>query len=647
MMSAGEADRLAAQAARHHRAGRAAEAERLYRAALALAPGQAVSLHGLGCLAHEAGRPDVAIGLIGQAVAAAPAVAHYTLSLGLALLDRGHGEEARAALHVATLREPGNPHAHRGLAQAFSRLGRLGEAESSLRTALRLDPANPAALLSLGQVLRARGDAAAATTAFREAARLAPDDPLAWHALASAHGAVGASVEAEAAFRRVAALLPGDAAAQANLGTALFALDRLQEARACLLRARALAPQAAPENPVTLSSLGLVLMGLGDSVEAERVLARATSVAPENDAIAVNHGTALAALERRDEAEAVFARVLSHETSPMLSHETSSAEARFNLATMLLARGELNRGWAGFEARLGLVASRPVAGLPDWDGSRLDDGQVLIRAEQGLGDTIQFLRWIGPAAARARLVLELPPAMLRLVRGSGLFDPARVHLRAAGDGGVAAAACVAQASLLSLPHLLRLAGVPPMTMLPGPARVPSMPEHRPPGLRVGLSWAGSAAYRFDRQRSLRLDQLAPLAAAAGVRFVSLQQGPAAAQALEPPAGMALAMPEAPFEDLAETAALIASLDLVISVDTAIVHLAGALGRPVWLLDRFGGDWRWQPGFASGRDWYPTLRRFAQERPVAGPDAWNDVIAELAGALAELAIGSGKPAQPPA
>lgn len=620
-MGAGEADRLAARAAGHHQAGRPAEAERLYRAALALAPGQALSLHGLGCLAHEAGRADAAIGLIGQAVAAAPSVAHYTLSLGLALLDRGHAEEARAALHVAVLRDPGDPRTHRALAQAFSHLGRLAEAEASLRMALRLAPASAAARLALGGVLRARGDDAAAMMAFREAARLAPDDPLAWHALASACGAAGELAEAEAAFRQAATLLPGNAAAQANLGTVLFALDRLEEASGCLLRARALAPR----NPVTLSSLGLVLMGLGDTVEAERVLALASGLAPDTDAIAINHGTALAALERRDEAEAVFGRVLSR--------DASSAEARFNLATMLLARGALEPGWAAFEARRGLIASSSVPKLPDWDGSALDEGRVLIRAEQGLGDTIQFLRWVAPAAARAGLVLELPPSMLRLVQASRLFEPARVRLLAAGERSGEVAACVAQASLLSLPHLLRLAAVPPMTMLADQAAIRS--PHPPSGLRVGLAWAGSASYRFDRQRSMRLEQLVPLAAVGGVRFVSLQQGPAAAQAALP-AAMALSLPDALFEDLAETAALIASLDLVISVDTAIAHLAASLGRPVWLLDRFGGDWRWQRGFASGRDWYPTLRRFTQEAPAAGPEAWSAVVGRVAAALAELA-----------
>lgn len=615
-MSAAEADRLARQAAGHHQAGRAAEAERFYQAALLLLPGHAGSLHGLGCLAHAAGRTELAIGLIGQAVAAAPLVAHYTLSLGLALLDRGHVEEARAALHVAVLRDTEDPRAHRALAQALSRLGRLDEAEASLRNAIRLAPADAAGPLSLGGVLRARGEPQAAVAAFAEAVRLAPDDPLAWHALASACGSVGELARAEAAFRQVARLLPDDAAAQANLGTALFGLDRLEEARQPLLRSQRLAPR----NAATLSSLGLVLMGLGETAAAERVLAQACLEAPDSDAIAVNHGTALAALERHGEAEAVFRAVLAR--------DGSQAQARFNLGTLLLGRGALAEGWEAFEARLGLIARATASALPEWDGSEIAEGCVLVRAEQGLGDSIQFLRWIRPAASRARLLLELPAPLHRLVQEglvqqAGLFDAGRVRLLAPGAAPDRDA--VAQVSLLSLPHRLRHPAPPPMTL----AAAASSARHGG-GLRVGLAWAGSASYRFDRQRSIRLEQLAPLAAVDGVSFVSLQHGPAASQAA--PAGMRLA--EAAAGDFADTAAAILSLDLVISVDTVIAHLAGALGRPVWLLDRFGGDWRWREGFAFGRAWYPALRRFAQP----GPGAWDDAIGQVADALAAVARG---------
>ncbi len=638
-MGVREADRLASLASRRHREGGheegghgkggRQEAERLYCAALAACPGHAESLHGLGCLAQEAGQPERAIGLIGQALAAAPENAAYTISLGLALLACSHVEEARAALHVAVLRDNGDPRARRGLAQALSRLGRLAEAETHLRRAIELDPRAAAAWLSLGGVQRARGAADAAIGSFREAARLAPGDALNWHALGACCAATGALDEAEAAFRRVATLLPEDAAAQANLGAALFAVGRLEEAQPCLERARA----RAPDNALTLSSLGLVLFGLGETLEAERVLARASKLAPDSVALAVNHGTALAAAGQAGEAEALFRSVLSR--------ESAQAQARFNLGTLLLARGSRaegwrTEGWAAFEARRALVAGTHASGagglgLAEWDGAALHAGAVLISAEQGLGDTIQFLRWVGLASARAPIVLELPHALLRLVGEAPPFDPAHVRIVASS---AEADGCVARTSLLSLPHLLGGEAIPPLALRADPEARRAWRARLPEGrLRVGLAWAGAAAYRFDRARSIRLAQLAPLAAAGDVAFVSLQQGPAASEA--PSGGMTLALTEAAFADLAETAALIEALDLVISVDTMIAHLAGALGRPVWLLDRFGGDWRWQPGFADGRDWYPTLRRFGQAAPLPPARAWDQVIDEVAECLSRL------------
>ena len=626
-----EAERLAARAAQQHRDGSGVEAERLYRAALAAEPGHAGSLHGLGCLAHAAGRPDLAIGLIGQAVTAAPEVAAYTLSLGLALLDRGHLEQARAALHVAVLRDETDPRAHRALAQALSRLGRLEQAETHLRRSTVLDPRGAAAWLSLGGVLRAQGCEQRAMAPLRQAVLLAPGDALAWHTLGACCAASGALVEAEAALRRAAELRPDDPAAQANLGTALFGLDRLEEARPCLERAQALSPDVA----ATLSSLGLVLIGLGETIEAEAVLSRAVALAPDSVPILVNHGTALAAVGQMAAAEAAFRAVLSR--------EPDHASARFNHATVLLARGARQEGWAAFEARGRLLAEPtrlelpnwelpnwelPDWELPDWDGRPIETGAVLIRAEQGLGDIIQFLRWVPAAALRAPVVLEVPPALLRLVRETAGFNPSRVHLLASGE---TAAGCVAQAPLLSLPHLLGEDVVPQLGLRADAASVESWRQHLPlRGLRVGLSWAGSSTYRFDRSRSMMLSRLAPLSALPGVALVSLQQGTTAAQAVA--AGMTLTVPEPAPGDLADTAALIASLDLVISVDTMIAHLAGALGQPVWLLDRFGGDWRWQHGFAHGRDWYPGLRRFAPASPRPPATAWDEVIAEVAAEL---------------
>ena len=319
--------------------------------------------------------------------------------------------------------------------------------------------------------------------------------------------------------------------------------------------------------------------------------------------------------------------------------EPENHAARFNQGTLLLAHGALAEGWAGFEARrqLGPAPVHPDRQL-DWDGSP-QSGRVLIRAEQGLGDTIQFLRWVPLAARRAPLLLQLPPGLLQLVRQSGLAgaDAGRIELCAAGDP---TQGCVAEAGLLSLPHLLRHPLPPPLALAADVTRAAGWRERlaASAGVRlVGLCWAGSASYRFDRQRSMPLAALAPLGTVAGVRFISLQSGEAAMQ--PDPAGLALERPGLA-GDWTDTAAVVASLDLVISVDTAVAHLAGALGRPVWLLDRYGGDWRWGDGFAHGTMWYPQLRRFGQDRWSAPAQAWDAVVLQVRDALRQTGLQDG-------
>ena len=621
---------LARDGLAHHRDGRPEDAERLYREALALRADEPDALHGLGVLALAGGRSGLAIALIGRAIRARPETALYYVNLGSALHDQGHVEEARAALQVAVLRDPDDPRAHLGLALALARLGRAADAADAAGQAILRDPAHgtPATLIPGASALQGRlrlesGDVEPALGLLRAAAAEAPDAPEAWHALGAALGGTGRLAEAEAAFRRTAALVPDDPAALANLGGVLFELNRLDEALAALRQAAA----AGPATAATRSNLGLVLMALGHLPEAEQELARAAALAPAADGVRINRGSVLAELGRHEEAEACLLAVEAGATASPLDR----ARARFNRATVLLATGRRAEGWAAFEARRTLIPPPPTT-LPDWDGGPLPDGAVLLlHAEQGLGDAIQFLRYVGIAASRAPVRLVLPDALRRLA--GGLASP---RCTIAGPSEPTPPDCVAQASLLSLPHLLRLDHAPP----PEPALAAAPPPPVADGsLRVGLCWAGNPGYRFDRRRSLRLEQLAPLAGLPGIRFVSLQQGEAAGQPAPP--GLDMIQPPTPPHDLADTAALIAGLDLVVSVDTAIAHLAGALGGPVWLLNRFGGDWRWQPGWQdeAGRSrWYPGLRQFRQPAPLPPDQAWASTIAELAGALSELAGG---------
>ncbi|MBB2160347.1 tetratricopeptide repeat protein [Gluconacetobacter sacchari] len=566
------------------------------RAALARAPDDPEILHGMACVARASGRADLAIGLAGRAIAILPA-AHFHITLGCALHEQGHLEPARAALRVATLREPRDVRGHAALAAVLGAMGRGAEAEASLRAALALRPADAALLHGLAARLSGRG----------------------------AHG------EAEDLYRRVRDLCPEEGAAWANHGAVLFALNRHEEALAVLERADGLVPDVAE----TLNNLGLVRMALGHLPQAGVALARAARLAPEDARIAVNRATILAELGEDGAAERLLRGVLA---DPVAAGGAEGARAAFNLGTVLLARGDLAAGWRFFEARTRLLPEGRWPDIAPWDGVAPPRGRLLLHAEQGVGDALQFLRYLPYCLERARVVLELPPELQRLVGTTpdpdGLIASRCTVLR---PGGSVPGDVVARCALLSLPHLLGMAEPPPFA----PYLLPALSAGAGGGeRRVGVCWAGNPAYRFDRRRSIPPEELAPLGEVAGVRFVSLQHGVAAG---DPP----FAMEAAASGDWLETARAIAGLDLVVTVDTAIAHLAGAMGRPVWLLNRFGGDWRWSAAFdraerpcwgdAASR-WYPSLDLFRQAGPDMPACAWRGPVAAVCAALSRWRDG---------
>jgi hypothetical protein len=305
--------------------------------------------------------------------------------------------------------------------------------------------------------------------------------------------------------------------------------------------------------------------------------------------------------------------------------ERDDAAIHVNLAHALLGTGAFDEGWQHYEYRHALPQQEgdwTQVAQPRWRGEPGAGRTLLVHAEQGLGDTIQFCRYLGLAAARGcRVVFQVQPPLARLV---------------AGLAGVAAVVGRGQplppfdlhCPLLSLAQVFatRLETIPAEIpyLQADPAAVAAWAAALPdrPGLKVGLAWAGNPQLAADRRRSIAPARLAPLLACPGLVWYSLQKDALA------PAGMIDLM--AGVGDLADTAALIANLDLVVAVDTAVAHLAGAMGKPVWLLNRFDTDWRW----LRDRDdspWYPTLRQFRQ----AAPGDWDDVIARVRAELGRM------------
>jgi tetratricopeptide (TPR) repeat protein len=495
---------------------------------------------------------------------------------------------------------------------ALKAAGRLNEAAAVFSRLVQLTPQAHGAHYNLGNTLLAAKRPAEAIEAYRRAVRLAPRFAPAHNNLGLALIAAGQPGLAVGPLTRAAALDPANIGTQHLAGHALLQSGRPDEALVYLREADRLAPG----QPAITTDLAAALRRTGRFADVAPLARQAARAAPQLVEVWNNLANA-----ERDACCFAAAEAASRHA---LTLQPENADAHCNLALTLLAAGDYAAAWPHWEYRWrGLVGSRPPVAGPLWDGALMGDGILYLHAEQGLGDTIQFCRYAPMAARRGRVVLAVQRPLLRLMRGLTM-DAVVV---ATGD---AVPLFAAQAPLMSLPGAFgtTLATVPAEVpyLHAEPARAAAWAARLAvlPGLRVGLVWAGNPDFQFDALRSIAPAMLNGLGDVPGVSFVSLQVGTAASGARP---GLAIADWTAELNDFAETAALIAGLDLVIGVDTAAVHLAGALGRRVWLLNRFAGDWRWGMQ-GDGCAWYPTLRVFRQ----AAPGEWGAVLAAVRAAL---------------
>lgn len=428
----------------------------------------------------------------------------------------------------------------------------------------------------------------------------------------------GQLAEAETAYRNAVAREPGHARALNNLGCVLHMQGRLQEALTAYCRALELDPSLpqANQNYAAITR---------DAQAMQRAIAdyeRHIATHPQ-DAMAFNDlGNSYRELGRNEQAMAAFDRAL--ELAPDL------AQAHFSRSFALLLHGHYRDGWREYEWRWRIPAfSGPARRypVPMWKGEHVD-GTLLLHAEQGLGDTLQFVRYAPLAAVRCRsVVLECQPELVPLLQGGA-------GLRQVLSPGAILPEFTAHAPLMSLPAIFgtTLDDIP----WSGPY-VRASPERaaawarsqQASAIRVGLVWAGRPQHWDDRKRSIGLDALAPLSRVSGIAFYSLQVGEAAAQAAHPPTGMRLVDAGSAIRDFADTAAIVAGLDLVITIDSSVAHLAGAMGVPVWVLVPHVPDWRFHLQ-RSDNPWYPSMRIFRQK----SDGDWPSAIEELADALAQ-------------
>lgn len=438
--------------------------------------------------------------------------------------------------------------------------------------------------------------------------------------------AAGDAAGAEACFLHALAADPMHGAAHGNLGY----LKERQGASAEGEYHYRLALALLPDHPQLHQNLGVLLLKEKRFSEAEASLRTAVNLAPESSTALRHLGALLACVQRDAEAEQCYRKALS------LATDTEAARTRFNLAYILMRQGRWEEGWPLLESRWQFDQLPQRFNCPRWQGEALAGKALAIGLEAGQGDMIHFCRYAALAKAQgaARVAVVCHPALKKLFLTMSGVDEVYAY-----DEAVPSDGWEYWTLPMSMPRWFRTTPETIPTPIPYLSADPELVSEwraRVPqaGLRVGLAWKGNPGFENDADRSLSsLAELAPLARVKGVQFVSLQKGPGEEDATQAPEGMTLHGIGPQLRDFADTAAVIASLDLVISVDSAVAHLAGAMGKPCWLLlPDYRCDWRWL-GSGMSTAWYPATRLFRQAPNPGQPGhGWHDVVEKVALAL---------------
>jgi Flp pilus assembly protein TadD len=540
----------------------------------------------------------------------------------------GNLSDANAFYLQALDREPNRLDLLRLAARVAHDLGKSADTVQYLRRAVALAPMDASLRVNLGMVLVMQGDVESAIATLRNAVDLTPDSPEALSNLGAALRQHGDFAEAAIVLRRAIALRPDFVYAIVNLGAVLANLDQFEDAITTLLHAISLRP----DDALAQYNLGVALKSAGHLDQSLESLDRALRLRPNDIDTLNNRGDVLHQLGRYDDAIDAFNMALA--ISP------NDPAARTSLSMVLLLKEKYRETWPLYEARLELPnqRNRRLYAQPQWDGSPspalsspLPGCRILIHWEQGLGDTLQFIRYAPLVADRGFEVIFLcQPELRHLITGQCRITQVITEEDPLPSFDL-------HCPLLSLPKLFGT------TLETIPAKVPylnadpalwdkwvSILSKDPPArLRIGLNWAGSLFPLSNRKRTVGLAAMAPFATIPGALFYSLQKGAGAEEAKSPPRGMDLIDHSAALTDFAETAALMSCLDMIITCDTSVAHAAGALSVTTHVLLPFCPDWRWHLA-RSDSPWYPTLRLHRQPTP----GDYNTPIHDLARQLTD-------------
>ncbi|HLG89083.1 MAG TPA: tetratricopeptide repeat protein [Alphaproteobacteria bacterium] len=603
-------------ALKHHQEGRSAEAEAAYRAVLA----------------HDPYEPM------------APAL------LGTLLLRDGRASEALPFLKRAVEIRPDDPETHLAYANALLSAEKPADAVAHYRLLLERWPQKAAAWSNLAEALRSQGDHETALAAAERALQLLP-------ALANAHLArgnallgLGQAADAEDSYRAALVADPTLAAAHASLGAALIAMGRFAEAAAAADRALEAQPKLAEARFV----LGSALRAQGDRDGAIAAFETTVRIDPRHERGWLNLGNALMDADRFEEADTAYHVAIALKANFAEAHSSLGcllsrqgrveealvefdcaiairpdyAEAHWNQGFALLLAGDFARGWEKYEWRKRhdrFAKTFPELEGPAWEGEEIAGKRILVYAEQGLGDSLQFVRYAALLAQRgAAVILACDPLLIPLLqsaRGVAAAVPKSRHLPPY-DLWV---------DQMSLPRIFGTEAknipTPSAYLAADPARIAAWKAILPAGRKIGVVWAGNPGHSNDARRSMPIEMLRPLLSLPQTSLISLQVGAAARDARK--LGPDVIDFSSKLVDFAETAALVANLDLVVTVDTAVAHLSGALGTPTRLLVPHAPDWRWMLA-REDTPWYESMRLLRQPTP----GDWESPVARL---MAELTV----------
>jgi tetratricopeptide (TPR) repeat protein len=604
--------------------GKIAEAEAAYTEAIRMDGMDVLARLGLGELRMDQNRPADAMAEFGLALKRRPSLVAAWIGMGNAKACQGRFAEAFQEYSQALALKPKLAEAEFAAGYALMRLGRYAESEQRYRRALSQRPDFAAAWLNLGCLEREMGKDVFAEAALQRAVELRPELANAWINLALIERDRKRPEKAEEYLRKALALCPDEA--DTHVAWAQFRAGENDVAGAWAWLRWAL--QRQPGHLEAWNMMGILLHKEQRYAEAVEAFRQAEELG--HMAAASNRGNTLLDLGRA--AEALEAHKAAAERDP------ESAGAQYNLALTRLRMGEWAQGWAEYESRWRFrqvhKAPRKFR-QPRWQGQALRGQGVLLHAEQGLGDTIQFSRYAAMVVARGgHPILLVQKAAERLMRSLPVVRSGQAAVARAGER---AEGFDFECPLMSLPAVFGTIVDTVPWMGPYLAAEPELvheKQHRFPALgagpRIGICWAGNSRYKADAQRSTVLSTLLPLLRTPGFEWISLQKGEPAAQIDELPDDVLVADGSSQEKNLAEAAALLATLDAVVTTDTCIAHLAGAMGKPVWILLPFLSDWRWMQQRET-TPWYPTAQLLRQTTP----GDWDGVLVRAVKELSEF------------